>query len=71
MLFFYPSKNHNFLNKLRFRPESVARRVMVNPHYLVDLDVPDVDAWIDSGAFQERDMRARLTPVKPLIDNFN
>lgn len=62
---FYPGKNNNELNTLPFSPESVAGRVMVNPHYRVDL-APGTRYVIDSGAFQERDMLQRLQPWKAI-----
>lgn len=62
---FYPGKNNNQLNTLPFEPESVTGRVMVNPHYRVDL-APGTRYVIDSGAFQERDMLARLQPWQAL-----
>ena len=58
---FYPSKNNNRLNRLPFEPERITGTAMVNPHYRVTL-APDTRYIIDSGAFQERDMRARLQP---------
>lgn len=62
---FYPSKNNNRLNRRPFAPELVAGRAMVNPHYRVDL-APGTRYIIDSGAFQERDMRKRLQPWSAL-----
>lgn len=58
---FYPSKNNNSLNRLPFEPERITGTAMVNPHYRVRL-APGTRYIIDSGAFQERDMRARLQP---------
>lgn len=58
---FYPSKNNNRLNRLPFVPERITGTAMVNPHYPVELS-PGARYVIDSGAFQERDMRARLQP---------
>jgi len=62
---FYPGKNNNELNTQPFAPERVTGRVMVNPHYRVDL-APGTRYVIDSGAFQERDMRDRLQPWQAL-----
>ncbi len=62
---FYPGKNNDALNTLPFAPELVTGRVMVNPHYRVDL-APGTRYVIDSGAFQERDMLARLQPWQAL-----
>lgn len=62
---FYPGKNNNALNTLPFEPERVTGRVMVNPHYRVDL-APGTIYDIDSGAFQERDMLFRLQPWQAL-----
>src|SRR5687767_282083 len=58
---FYPGKNNNALNALPFEPELVTGRVMVNPHYPVDV-LAGARYKIDSGAFQERDMLFRLQP---------
>lgn len=58
---FYPSKNNDRLNRLPFAPELITGTAMVNPHYRVRL-APGTRYIIDSGAFQERDMRARLQP---------
>lgn len=60
-MLFYPSKNNNRLNGARFDPDLVTGRAMVNPHYRV-LVAPGTRYLIDSGAFQERDMHARLQP---------
>ena len=62
---FYPGKNNNELNAQPFAPELVTGRVMVNPHYRVDL-APGTRYVIDSGAFQERDMLDRLQPWQAL-----
>ena len=62
---FYPGKNNNQLNAQPFEPERITGRVMVNPHYRVDL-APHTRYIIDSGAFQERDMRDRLQPWQAL-----
>jgi hypothetical protein len=62
---FYPSKNNDRLNRRTFAPERVGGRAMVNPHYRVGL-APGTRYIIDSGAFQERDMRARLQPWQAL-----
>lgn len=61
----YPGKNNNELNTLPFLPEMVNGRAMVNPHYRVEL-APGTRYVIDSGAFQERDMLARLQPWQAL-----
>lgn len=65
MMRFYPSKNNNKLNRRMYLPEGITGCVMVNPHYRVDL-ASGTRYIIDSGAFQERDMRVRLTPAKAL-----
>lgn len=57
----YFSKNNNDLNGRPFAPEAINGRAMVNPHYPVAL-LPGTLSIIDSGAFQERDMRNRLQP---------
>lgn len=62
---FYPGKNNNALNALPFEPETITGRAMVNPHYRVEL-AKGTRYVIDSGAFQERDMRARLQPWQAL-----
>lgn len=62
---FYPSKNNNRLNRLPFSPETITGTAMVNPHYRVNL-APGTRYIIDSGAFQERDMLARLQPWSAL-----
>ncbi len=62
---FYPGKNNNALNTLPFEPERVTGRIMVNPHYPVNV-LPGARYKIDSGAFQERDMLARLQPWSAL-----
>lgn len=62
---FYPSKNNNRLNRRAFTPECITGCAMVNPHYRVDL-APGTRYVIDSGAFQERDMLARLQPWQAL-----
>lgn len=62
---FYPSKNNNRLNRRPFEPELITGTAMVNPHYRVSL-APGTRYIIDSGAFQERDMRARLQPWSAL-----
>lgn len=64
-MIFYPSKNNDRLNRRRFSPETIAGRAMVNPHYRVGL-APGTRYIIDSGAFQERDMRERLQPWSAL-----
>lgn len=58
---FYPSKNNDRLNSREFAPEALTGRAMVNPHYSVELRA-GTRYIIDSGAFQERDMLARLQP---------
>lgn len=58
---FYPSKTNNRLNGRPFAPEALTGTAMVNPHYRVRL-APGARYIIDSGAFQERDLRARLEP---------
>lgn len=65
MMLFYPSKNNNRLNARPFTPDALTGRAMVNPHYRVDL-APSTRYIIDSGAFQERDMHARLQPWQAL-----
>ena len=62
---FIPGKNNNALNTLPFAPELITGAVMVNPHYPVNV-LPPAEFWIDSGAFQERDMLARLQPWSAL-----
>jgi hypothetical protein len=62
---FYPSKNNNALNGDPFDPDLVTGYAMVNPHYRVNL-APSTRYAIDSGAFQERDMLARLQPWSAL-----
>lgn len=62
---FYPSKTNNSLNRLPFAPELITGTAMVNPHYRVTV-APGTRYIIDSGAFQERDMRARLQPWSAL-----
>lgn len=64
-MLFYPSKNNNNLNGQLFAPEQINGRAMVNPHYPVTL-TPGTRYIIDSGAFQERDMRNRLQPWSAL-----
>mgnify|MGYP006914140212 FL=1 len=64
-MIFYPGKNNNALNTRPFAPESITDCAMVNPHYRVDL-APGTRYIIDSGAFQERDMLARLQPWQAL-----
>lgn len=64
-MLFYPSKNHDVLNRRPFAPERINGRAMVNPHYRTSL-APGTRYIIDSGAFQERDMRARLQPWQAL-----
>jgi hypothetical protein len=64
-MLFYPSKNNNRLNGRPFAPEHITGTAMVNPHYRVGL-APGTRYIIDSGAFQERDMRARLQPWSAL-----
>lgn len=62
---FYPSKNNDRLNRRPFAPETISGTAMVNPHYRCRL-APGTRYIIDSGAFQERDMRARLQPWSAL-----
>lgn len=58
---FYPSKTHDVLNGKTFNPESITCLAMSNPHYpRVSFD-PGIKVIEDSGAFQERDMKNRLT----------
>lgn len=64
-MLFYPSKNNDRLNRRPFEPERVGGLAMLNPHYPVDL-APGTRYIIDSGAFQERDMLARLQPWQAL-----
>lgn len=63
---FYPSKTHNTLNKKPFFPEFITNTAMSNPHYPRVSFAPGVLVIEDSGAFQERDMLARLTPAAAL-----
>lgn len=65
MMLFYPSKNNNRLNGREFNPDAATGRAMLNPHYPVRV-APKTRYVIDSGAFQERDMRNRLPPDKAL-----
>jgi len=60
-LIFYPSKTNNRLNRRPFPVETINGRAMLNPHYPVTV-APGTRYIIDSGAFQERDMRHRLEP---------
>lgn len=64
-MIFYPSKTNNRLNRRPFAPEHITGTAMVNPHYRVRL-APGTRYIIDSGAFQERDMHARLQPWRAL-----
>lgn len=70
---YLPSKDHGRLNRRTYDPERITHSAMLNPWYptltcgddrqapwlLWDLATEVVD---DSGAFQERDMHARLAP---------
>ena len=60
-MIFYPSKTHDRLNGAPFPVEAINGRAMLNPHYRATL-APGTRYIIDSGAFQERDMRNRLQP---------
>lgn len=62
---FYPAKNNDRLNARAYAPEAITGTAMINPHYRVRL-APGTRYIIDSGAFQERDMRARLEPWRAL-----
>jgi hypothetical protein len=65
---FYPSKNNNRLNRMSFTPECMTgsvKRVMLNPHYPVTT-AKGTKKIFDSGAFQELDMKDRLTPKQAL-----
>jgi hypothetical protein len=64
-MIFYPSKNNDKLNRKPFAPELISGLAMVNPHYRVNL-APETRYIVDSGAFQERDMLARLQPWQAL-----
>ena len=64
-MLFYPSKNHDRLNGASFSVEAINGRVMLNPHYRATL-APGTRYIIDSGAFQETDMRERLEPWSAL-----
>lgn len=64
-MIFYPSKNNNRLNGRPYDVEHITNTAMVNPHYRVRL-APGTRYIIDSGAFQERDMRERLQPWQAL-----
>lgn len=58
----YPSKLHDVLNGRPFLPDRRWRRAMVNPHYQGITVAPDAEILCDSGAFQKKDMIARLSP---------
>lgn len=60
-MYFYPSKTHDVLNSKPFTPETLTHTAMSNPHYARVTFAPDVLVIEDSGAFQERDMKHRLT----------
>lgn len=62
MPFFIVSKNHDRLNRREFSPETITGWCMVNPHHRSVTVSGDVEVVTDSGAFQEKDMLARLTP---------
>jgi hypothetical protein len=64
-MLFYPSKNHDRLNAAPFPVEAINGRAMLNPHYRATL-ATGTRYLIDSGAFQERDMRQRLEPWQAL-----
>lgn len=64
-MYFYPAKNHDRLNGKPYQPEALTGRAMVNPHYRTRV-LPGAAYIIDSGAFQERDMLARLEPWSAL-----
>jgi hypothetical protein len=67
-MYFYPSKNNNRLNRIPFTPECMTgsvKRVMLNPHYPVTT-AKGTKKIFDSGAFQELDMKDRLTPKQAL-----
>lgn len=64
---FFPCKNHDTLNGKSFDPEVVSGRVMVNPHYQnITLWDETKEVMIDSGAFQERDMLNRVSPLEAI-----
>jgi len=63
---FIPSKTHDCLNGLPFRPELVTGSAMVNPHFRGVTVADGTLVVVDSGAFQKEDMLNRKTPEEAL-----